>query len=364
MKRKSEQTSEHVPERILTDALLEQLKRDGAVVVPNVLPQELCQQLHQAMLQFHNRWEPAIEMANSDSWTADRRPPGPHGLNQFCGQQQFCWDTRQHPRVAQVFAELYDVRPQDLLTSMDGFRFLKSGRVYARGNWGHTDQGAHLYNDAYVCVQASVAIAPSTHDLDGDFVYWRHGHRAHKGYFDKHPDAVKSHENWYKYPQEFLDQIHHDGREYLQKTDPQHSSTEPLPMTCMRVRRNAGDMVLWYSTTPHQSDPPAAQAPHDAACVFVCMAPRKFATTTELQKRIKAFEERRTTSHWPIRGFHMFPKRPRLWSKVEIAAFDQRNPRVNPPDPQLTALGRRLVGYAQSQINSNGEDQKRAKSKV
>jgi hypothetical protein len=320
---------------------------DGAVVIPGVVPPDECERLHQDMLEFHHRWEPAIDPNSPVTWTSERRPPGVHGLNQFSGQQQFCWDVRQHPRVVQVFSELYGVQPRNLLTSMDGFRFLKAHRKYGRGTWGHTDQGAHLYDDPYVCVQASVAVTSSADDADGDFVFWKHGHRAHKGYFDQHPEAVKGRENWYKYPEEFLLEIQRDGSEYLQKSDPHYGKEEPLPMPRTRIRRNPGDMVLWYSTTPHQSDAPTVDSTHDAACIFVSMAPRKYATSKELEKRIAAFEERRTTSHWPIRGFHTFPKRPRLWSKEAITAFDQRNPRVNPPDPELTPLGRRLVGYVE-----------------
>ena len=340
-------------DKILTRELRESLERDGAVIVPSVLPPALCKELHEEMLEYHRKWNPALEPDRPQNWTGERKPPGPHGLNQFDGHQPFCWKVRQHPRVVQVFAELYDVRPQDLLVSFDGFRFLIKGRKYlndlTRHRWGHTDQGKHMYNDAYQCVQASVAVTSSADWADGDFVFWKHSHKAHRGYFEKHPDAFKDKKgketlaNWYKYPGSYFDEIERDGTRYMRPSDrPEDGS--PVPMSRVRVRRHAGDMVLWYSTTTHQSQPPTIEARHDAAAIFVCMAPRKHATAKELERRVKAFEERRTTCHWPVRGFKMFQKVP---FRSDPEAFKRGKEGVGSPEPQPTALGRRLIGYVE-----------------
>jgi hypothetical protein len=119
-------------------------------------------------------------------------------------------------------------------------------------------------------------------------------------------------------------------------------------MSRIRLQRKAGDMVLWLSTTPHQSDPPHPNAPHDAAAIFVCMAPRKFATKRVLASRIAAFESGRTSTHWPVLGWKMFPRHPRLYNGELIAEFKANLKRLPPgvtDASKLTPLGRRLVGY-------------------
>mgnify|MGYP002010171441 CR=1 FL=1 len=56
-----------------------------------------------------------------------------------------------------------------------------------------------------------------------------------------------------------------------------------------------------------------------------------------LEKKRKAFDERRTTSHWPANP-KLFGKKPRTYGR-EL-------PEVTPPPaPELTALGKRLAGF-------------------
>jgi hypothetical protein len=337
-------------EPLFTEELRQALSRDGYVVVPGVLPRELCHELHEKMLDYHRVWDPRLETSN---WSSALRPPGPHGLNQFSAHQDFCWEVRQHPRVVQVFAELHqEPRLENMLCSFDGFRFLSHLGTYIPGFWAHTDQGKNVHAQLpFCCVQGSVAVTDSDDPLDGDLVVWRGGHRAHAGYFRKFPDAVKSGVNWYKYPQWYLDEIAQDGRAWLAPCDPEAGRPEPFPMPRIRVQRKAGDLVLWYSATPHQSDPPKRGAPHDATAIFVCMAPRKYASPKDLEKLRKSFEQGRTTAHWPVRYIHVFGT-PRTHSdeghdrfKVRRQALLQARPNVT--KDQLTPLGRRLVGYEQ-----------------
>ncbi len=71
--------------------------------------------------------------------------------------------------------------------------------------------------------------------------------------------------------------------------------------------------------------------------VYVCMMPRAQASPLSLKKRIKAFEERRMTTHWASNP-KLFAKMPRTYGK-EV-------PEMNTvPTPSLTSIGRKLVGY-------------------
>ena len=232
-----------------------------------------------------------------------------------------------------------------MLSSFDGFRFLPAGPRYVTdAMWAHTDQGTQRYDAEFCCVQGSVAIHPSSDsDLDGDFVAWEKSHRAHRGYLF----GRFVHDNWFKFPPEYVEKIEQDGWEYLWNDDPLARACDTVPMKRVRICREPGDLVLWYSTTTHMSQAPRPGSQHHASCVFTCYAPRKFADKKTLQRRIKAFEERRTSTHWPVQHFKLFPKTPRIYGADVGEAFLRGMARLNAirRAPELSALGRRLVGY-------------------
>ena len=66
-------------------------------------------------------------------------------------------------------------------------------------------------------------------------------------------------------------------------------------------------MILWDSRTVHY----AAQPKGDTyrMVVYVSMLPAIGISETNLKKKRKAFEEKRTTSHWAV-PVKLFPKNP------------------------------------------------------
>jgi hypothetical protein len=67
--------------------------------------------------------------------------------------------------------------------------------------------------------------------------------------------------------------------------------------------------------------------------------PRSLATKKNLEKKIKAFEEMRMTTHWPC-DVKLFAKTPRTYGQpIENIVSLER--------PEIYALGRRLVGYTE-----------------
>ena len=73
-------------------------------------------------------------------------------------------------------------------------------------------------------------------------------------------------------------------------------------------------------------------------CVaYLCYMPRNMATKKNIQKKIKAFEEMRMTTHWPC-DVKLFAKNPRTYGGElpEVLSLER---------PEIYALGRRLVGY-------------------
>jgi hypothetical protein len=67
------------------------------------------------------------------------------------------------------------------------------------------------------------------------------------------------------------------------------------------------------------------------------MMPRNTATETNIDKKIKALTNLRTTTHWANRA-KLFSKFPRFYNS-SIATVKQINP------PVLTELGKKLAGY-------------------
>jgi hypothetical protein len=67
------------------------------------------------------------------------------------------------------------------------------------------------------------------------------------------------------------------------------------------------------------------------------MLPRDTATPKILQKRINAFTSGRATTHWPNKA-KLFPKTPLTYGGA-LPQVGTLTP------PQITPLGRRLIGY-------------------
>jgi hypothetical protein len=109
-------------------------------------------------------------------------------------------------------------------------------------------------------------------------------------------------------------------------------------LTAVKVCAKAGELILWNSMTVHCAMHPKGDQPR--MCVYVSMQPRSACLKSQLDKRIKLYEEGRMTNHWCYTSqFSANPKGPRVYSKsVDI--------RPNPIEiAELNTLQRRMVGY-------------------
>lgn len=83
---------------------------------------------------------------------------------------------------------------------------------------------------------------------------------------------------------------------------------------------------------------PSRPAPNFRMVGYVCYTPRSRATAASLEKKRKAFEELRMTSHWPHKP-KLFPKTPRTYGK----ALPSITP--VPPPTNVSPLGKKLAGF-------------------
>jgi hypothetical protein len=110
---------------------------------------------------------------------------------------------------------------------------------------------------------------------------------------------------------------------------------------CMpkRIMCPKGSMVLWDSRTIHCGTEPikGREKPNFRCVAYLCYMPRSMATKKKLEKKIKAFEEMRMTTHWPCE-VKLFAKSPRTYGQEVPEILSLERPEIGP-------LGRRLVGY-------------------
>ena len=106
-----------------------------------------------------------------------------------------------------------------------------------------------------------------------------------------------------------------------------------------KIKCPKGSLVLWDSRTIHcgVEANKGRSNPNFRAIIYTCYMPRQLATKKELEKRRKAFEEMRMTTHWPCK-VKLFPKMPRTYGKElpTITCIEK---------PKLEEIGYKLVGY-------------------
>lgn len=239
------------------------------------------------------------------------------------GHLQPIWDIRQHPNVSKVFGNIHETDPEDLLTSFDGMSLHMPPEVTNRGwfrdnNWMHTDQKPN--NATKRIIQGFITLY-DINEGDATFSFLEGSHKYHEEFFE-HFEKSDHKKNWYK----------------LENQEEEDFFTS---RGCVRkcIIAKAGDIVLWDSRTIHQGVEPHRNRPVEniRMVIYVCMTPRSWCNPASMKKRIKIFEEKRMTGHIPHRPI-MFSKTPRTYGKRLAVVGDI-------PNPILTILGKRLVGY-------------------
>jgi ectoine hydroxylase-related dioxygenase (phytanoyl-CoA dioxygenase family) len=83
------------------------------------------------------------------------------------------------------------------------------------------------------------------------------------------------------------------------------------------LKVNAGSLVLWDSRTFHQNQ--YGKPGEERIVQYVCFLPKnhKHNTKSQHEKRVKYYEERRTTSHWPY-PVHVNGLQPRTYGNADL----------------------------------------------
>ena len=253
---------------------------NGYCIIPNVLSQEEVSEALGDFKQWQDNVEDLYDPAGGEGKLTHKLSDfhlkwDPHGIYKHheIGNQRHAWYIRTRPNVKNVFASIWDVSNDNLITSLDGSCYMAKDWPKKDNCWTHADQGPK--RKGVLCYQGFVAL---TSNKKRTLIVYEGSHKLHESYFVKYPVEDEA-SNW-------------------QKIDPDYLST--IENTKRILDIPAGALVLWESRVFHQNQYGGANT-EERYVQYVCMIPKDHKDNTKAMqaKRLKYFTERRTTSHWP-----------------------------------------------------------------
>tara|TARA_Y100001970_G_scaffold31463_1_gene39108 strand:- start:14594 stop:15586 length:993 start_codon:yes stop_codon:yes gene_type:complete len=311
------------------DGLKEILEEFGVAIIPSILNDEECESLSKGMWDFFEhitqKMEIPLDRNDKKTWRTlyDLYPL--HSMlyqHWSIGHAQFSWDVRQNEKVVDIFSHFWKCSKEELLVSFDGASFNVPPEITNRGwnrnnVWLHTDQSYTRPN--FECVQSWIT-ALDVNKGDATLGFLEGSHKFHEEFAEKFNITSKG--NWFRINnEEYLNF-------YLEK------GCKLKKIMCPK-----GSLVLWDSRTIHCGIEATKERelPNFRNVVYICYSPRSLARKTDLKKKLKAFDELRTTTHWPSKP-KLFSKVPRTYGN-DIPNVSQINP------PVLNELGKKLAGF-------------------
>ena len=243
----------------------EELNNKGYVIIQNMLnPNEI----FNAQELFYD-WFESVPNLNEFHTKIN-----PHGIFKYhqVGHQEFAWYLRTLPQIIQTYADIWNTTTDNLVCGFDGSCYINKNTKKNTKCWTHTDQGPK--NKNLLCYQGFVSL---TNNKNNSLLVYEGSHKLHQEYF-KSKGLENNSKNWQLIDPKYLDTIK-DKKKILE-----------IP---------SGSLVLWDSRTFHQnivSDPD-----EERLVQYICMKPKNSHdnSSSQIKKRLKYFEELRTTSHWP-----------------------------------------------------------------
>jgi hypothetical protein len=292
---------------------------NGYEIIPNILSHDEC-------INFRNRiWDELKYVSNNkfdyqieDSWTEfDKFKPEYSMLlhNYSLGHMQPIWDIRQHPKIYNVFENIWSTSVDNLLVSFDGLSVLlppeKTNKGWVSDEWFHTDQSSLKIGKH--CIQGMITLYDINKD-DATLNILEGSHNYHQSFFEDNHIINKS--DWYL--------LKDNQKDYF------------ISKGCIdrSINANIGSMILWDSRVIHQAKGVDINRSNCnfRMVIYISMMPRSSITNPKLLKnRQKAFNNLRISSHW-TNSLFLFGNQ----SSDDLNKIHQ---------PVLNNIGRRLVGF-------------------
>lgn len=303
------------------------LEKDGVQVVKNILSKEEVQKLQNMMwewLNFKTKHfsNPVVKDDHKTYKTLFDLYPK-HGMlfqHWDFGHNPISWYLRQHEKVINEFKKIWNT--DDLLTSFDGISVSLPCEITKRGwnrdnEWFHSDQCYKRNN--FECVQGFVNIFDVNFG-DATLRFLRGSHALHSQF--QSTFNITDSSDWHRLNEQ-------EKKFYIDILGPESD---------ICVKSPAGSLVLWDSRTVHQGMEPIKERkkPNIRCTPYICMTPAALISQKQLENRIKYFEDRRSSNHWPHK-IKPFPRLPRTYGgPIPIVEQDTL---------VVTPLMKKLVGY-------------------
>ncbi len=308
------------------EGLSETIKTYGVAIIPNVINDNECEEMVSGIWDYFEKitggWKIPLSRNNSKTWKGiyDLFPMHNMMMQHFqVGHAEVSWKLRQNEKIVDIFAKFYDVKQEELLVSFDGLSFHlppeKTKKDPSDKTWYHTDQ-SYQRND-FECVQSWIT-GLDVNQGDATLGFLEGSNNYHKKFSDDH--AITHYSDWYKLSE-------------LEEKYYRDLGCTPKRITCPK-----GSMVFWDSRTIHYGAESISGRKREnlRAVVYLCYMPRLMCSQINLEKKRKAYNELRTTNHYPCNP-KLFPLKPRTYGKkIEVTNIEQ---------PQLNALGLKLAGF-------------------
>lgn len=310
-----EEPTQYEYEKYLTSK--ETIKKDGILdkygvaIIPSILDDTECSNLVSGLWDYFehvsSEWPVPIKRDDKTTWKGILELHPLHSMlfQHFgVGHCQAVWDVRQNQKIIEIFMKIWQQPLENLLVSFDGFSFgvppeenNNKGWAERTRPWWHTDQSLQKRDNR--CIQSWVT-GLDVNEGDATLCVLEGSHNFHSE-FGIH-FKITENRDWYKIADEeqlkfFIDR----------------------GCTPVRIKCPKGSLVLWNSRTFHYGGNPirSRSEPNFRAIAYLCYLPREWATEADLKKKRQAFDDLRTTSHWPHEP-KLFPLKPRLYEGQKL----------------------------------------------
>jgi len=284
---------------MFTEEHRQALERDGYVVIPNVIPEQLADNTLSEFQAFHAH--ATGQLFSDEDYKRELELKNTHGIIEYPGglsHAKFINRIREDPQVQQVFADIYQVDPtQDpILCGMDKVNYQASENMRGiptreRKPWWHVDQGWD--QPEFICVQGYVDMVGSETDAHAGLQVISGSHLQFEDLALAHAAGITDgawDKGWHRMSEEEIKYCQVNGGRVV------------------NVKCPKGGMVLWDSRTVHMARP--NRHPEDERfVVYTCGWPRSRLSEQDLARREEAKRLRRATSAFPD-ARHIFPEKP------------------------------------------------------
>ena len=300
----------------------------GVAIIPNVLEKDECDKMVDMIWEFFEKisesWEMPINRNDTKTWREFYKLYPLHSMliqHWGIGHIQASWDIRQNINIVEIFAYFWDCDVDDLLVSFDGLSFNLPPEItkkgWYRGNtWYHTDQS--FTTNEFKCIQSFIT-GLDINEYDSTLSFIEKSNNYHEEF--KNHYNITDKKDWYKLTRE--QEKFYENKECYKKN----------------IKCPKGSLVFWDSRTIHcgiEADK-ARTIPNIRAVIYLCYMPRNLCDKKNIIKKQKAFNELRTTNHYPCK-IKLFPKYPRTYGG-DMPIITSQN------EPILNNLGKKLAGF-------------------